>query len=132
MNPSTPSVLRYDPPRSYARATRVGSLVFLAGETGTDSHTGRMVEGGILEQTERAFLNLGESLDAFSLRLQNLVRMDVFLTDSADIGPFLSVLRARMPDGAPPGALLCVKELAHKGMLVEIECIAAVPDTDQG
>lgn len=131
MKPSTPFVLHYDPPRPYARATRVGSLVFLAGETGTDGHTGRIVEGGILEQAERAFRNLGESLDAFSLGWADLVRMDVFLTDSAHIDPFMSVLRTRMPDGSPPGALVCVKELAHEGMLVEIECIAAIPDSDR-
>jgi hypothetical protein len=34
-------------------------------------------------------------------------------------------MRRYLPDGSPPGALLCVKGFSHAGMLVEIECIAA-------
>jgi 2-iminobutanoate/2-iminopropanoate deaminase len=125
-------LVQYDPPRPYARASRVGNLVFLAGETGTDGHTGHLVSGGIAEQTEQAFRNLRESMDQFALGWDDLVRMDVFLTDSAHIRPFMEVLRTYLPEGSPPGALVCVKELAHAGMLVEIECIGAIPDAGAG
>jgi 2-iminobutanoate/2-iminopropanoate deaminase len=117
-------IIPYDPPRSYARASRAGGLVFIAGEVGRDDH-GQLVTGGIVEQATRAFDNIGQTLEAVGLGFADLVRMDVFLLEEADTHPFLEVMRRYLPNGSPPGALLCVKGFSHQGMLVEIECIAA-------
>lgn len=117
-------VIQYEPARSYARASRVGNLIFLAGEVGRDEH-GAMVPGGITEQTARVFEHIRSSLELFGLGFEDLVRMDVFLLNEEDVHPFLEVMKRYLPSGSPPGALLCVKAFSHAGMLVEIECIAA-------
>jgi 2-iminobutanoate/2-iminopropanoate deaminase len=117
-------IIHYDPPRSYARASRVGDLVFIAGEVGRDDH-GRIVSGGIEEQTARAFDNIGLTLESLGLGFADLVQMDVFLLEETDTHQFLDVMRRYLPNGSPPGALLCVKGFSHPGMLVEIQCIAA-------
>jgi 2-iminobutanoate/2-iminopropanoate deaminase len=117
-------IIHYDPPRSYARASRVGDLVFIAGEVGRDDH-GRIVSGGIEEQTARAFDNIGLTLESLGLGFADLVQMDVFLLEESDTHQFLDVMRRYLPGGSPPGALLCVKGFSHPGMLVEIQCIAA-------
>jgi 2-iminobutanoate/2-iminopropanoate deaminase len=117
-------IIHYDPPRSYARASRVGDLIFIAGEVGRDDH-GHLVTGGIEEQATRAFDNIAETLEGFGLGFGDLAQMDVFLLEEADAHPFLDVMRRYLPNGSPPGALLCVKGFSHPGMLVEIQCIAA-------
>ncbi len=123
-----PVVVQYDPPRAYARGSRVGGVVFLAGETGIDHASGHLAGDGIREQAEQAFVNLRDSLAVFGLGLDALVKMDVFLRSSEHRIPFMEVLRRHLPDGAPPGALLCVGGFAHEGVLVEIECVAAAAD----
>ena len=120
-----PEILHYDPPRPYARASRVGDLIFLAGETGTRTHTGELTSGGIEEQTAQAFENIMVTLELFGLGWDSLVRMDVFLIDVGYIRPFMEVLGRYLPEGSPPGAMVCVEALAHHGMMVEIECVAA-------
>jgi 2-iminobutanoate/2-iminopropanoate deaminase len=117
-------IIPYDPPRTYARASRVGDLIFIAGEVGRDDH-GRLVSGGIVEQTTRVFENIGDTLSTLGLGFHSLVRMDVFLLEEADVHPFLDVMKRYLPNGSPPGAMLCVKAFSHEGMLVEVECIAA-------
>lgn len=117
-------VIPYEPPRSYARASRVGDLVFIAGEVGRDEH-GAIVAGGIVPQTRRAFENIRSTLDMLGLGFENLVKMDVFVLEEHDLHPFLDTMRDYLPQGSPPGTLLCVKGFSHEGMLVEIACVAA-------
>lgn len=117
-------IIPYDPPRSYARASRVGDLVFIAGEVGRDEH-GAIVAGGIVAQTRRAFENIRATLEMLNLGFADLVKMDVFVLEESDIHPFLDTMREFLPEGSPPGTLLCVKGFSHQGMLVEIACVAA-------
>lgn len=124
----TVGILQYEPRRPYARASVVGKLIFLAGETGTPAHDEEPGSAAdITAQTHQAMRNIESTLDEFGIGWDNLVRMDVFLVDRSHIDPFMEVLRSYLPDGAPPGVLVCVESLAHEGMLVEIECIAAAP-----
>ena len=118
-------IIHYDPPRSYARASRVGDLVFIAGEVGRDEH-GEIVAGGIVPQTRRAFENIDATLKLLNLGFEDLVKMDVFVLNESDIHPFLDTMREFLPTGSPPGTLLCVKGFSHAGMLVEIAGVAAV------
>ena len=118
-------IVRYDPPRPYARASQVGDLVFLAGQTGRDEH-GVNTEGSIREQTRTAFGQIGENLASFGLGFEDLVRMDVFLANGEDGHTFSETMMEYLPEGSPPGAMVVVKGFSHPGILVEIECIAAV------
>lgn len=118
-------IIPYDPPRSYARASRAGHLVFIAGEVGRDEH-GAIVAGGIVPQTRRVFENIRGTLEMLNLDFGDLVKMDVYVLEESDIHPFLDTMREFLPGGSPPGTLLCVKAFSHEGMLVEIACVAAV------
>lgn len=42
----------------YSHAIESGDLIFLSGQTPIDSQTGKLVEGGIVEQTKQCFRNL--------------------------------------------------------------------------
>jgi enamine deaminase RidA (YjgF/YER057c/UK114 family) len=122
---------QYDPPRPYARVARVGDIIFLAGASGhgahrdEDVHDESLHDRGIEEQATIAFEEVRMNLAAEGLGFEDLVRLDVFLLNDDDAGPFMKVLHRYLPDGSPPGAMLCVKGFAHKGVIVEIEGIAA-------
>ena len=92
-------LVHYEPPRSYARASRVGDIIFLAGEVGRDDH-GTLVGGGIEQQADKAFQNIRTSLELFGLDFEDLVRMDVYLLEPEDAHPFLDVMRRYLPAGS--------------------------------
>ena len=118
--------LDYEPPRRWAAGTRVGDLLFLAGETGTDPATMAVVPGGVERQTERAMANIAATLARFGSDLEHIVRLTVFLTDITDL-PAVSAARASILGRTVPSSTVAVAALAHPEMRVEIEAIAVVP-----
>jgi 2-iminobutanoate/2-iminopropanoate deaminase len=122
-------ILQYDPPRRWAAASRVGHVVYLAGETGTDPATMQVVEGGIEAQTEQVFTNIRTTLAHFGADLGDIIKITVFLTDMADLAP-VGAIRARHLPRPVPSSAIGVVALASPDMRVEIEVIAEVPAAD--
>ena len=119
-------ILQYDPQRRWAAAARVGDLLYLAGETGLDPATMRVVEGGIAAQTEQVFANIRSTLAHFGADLTNVIKITVFLTDMADLDAF-SAIRARSFATPLPSSAIQVVALASPEMRVEVEAIAVIP-----
>jgi 2-iminobutanoate/2-iminopropanoate deaminase len=46
------------------QAIKVGNQIFLSGQLGIDSSTGKVVEGGIVAETRQIFVNMGNVLEA--------------------------------------------------------------------
>lgn len=121
-------ILQYDPPRRWAAASRVGQVLYLAGETGTDPATMHVVEGGIEAQTEQVFANIRTTLAHFGADLDDVVKITVFLTDMADLAAVGAIRAKHLPRPVPSSAI-GVLALASPDMHVEIEVIAEVPTT---
>ena len=118
-------ILQYDPPRRWAAAARVGDLLYLAGETGTDPVTMRTVPGGVEAQTEQIIANIRTTLARAGADLGDVFKLTVFLTDIADL-PAVSAVRARHFTTPLPSSAVQVVALAAPDLLVEIEAIAQV------
>jgi len=106
----------------YSQAIIAGGLVFCSGQIGLEPKTGKLVEGGIVDQTERAILNLKAVLEAAGSSLGNVVKTTVFLKNIADFQP-MNEIYANYFLGKPARATVEVSNLP-KDALVEIECIA--------
>src|SRR5512143_3119136 len=65
----------------YSQATRAGQFVFCSGQGGTDPTTGKLVEGGIREQTRQTIRNLQVILEAAGSDLAHVVMVTVLLHD---------------------------------------------------
>jgi 2-iminobutanoate/2-iminopropanoate deaminase len=65
----------------YSQATRAGPFVFCAGQGGVDPTTGRLVLGGIREQTRQAIRNLQAILEAAESDLNHVTMVTVLLHD---------------------------------------------------
>src|SRR5678815_326342 len=69
---------------TYSQAVRAGDTVYLSGQIGLDPDSMQLAEG-IEAQTHRVFRNLSAVADASGLRLDDAVRMTVYLTDLAHV-----------------------------------------------
>ncbi len=84
--------------------------------------------GGMREQTEKTFANIGTILSAAEAGFSHVVKLNIYLTDMTG-QDILNEISARHFDPAnpPPRTLVGVTELAHPKLLVEIDAIVAVP-----
>lgn len=103
-----------------------GKFVFVAGQLGLDPATGQLVQG-LEAQTERALLNLQAIVEAAGSNLENVVKVTVFLHDINDFAAMNSVY-GKFFTAAPPARSAFGGNDLPRGALVEIECIAVVPE----
>jgi 2-iminobutanoate/2-iminopropanoate deaminase len=108
----------------YSQAIRVGDFVFTAGQLGFDPATGKLVEGGIEEQTRQVLRNITAVLEAADSSLDKVVKTTVFIEDMRDFKAMNEVYSEFFP-GEPPARSTVEVGLAL-GALVEIDAVAVV------
>src|SRR5712691_3535811 len=111
------------PTRAYSQGVRVGNLLFLAGQLGTDAEP-RPAEGRFEAQTRRAFARMQTILEAAGGSLDNLVAMTVFITDIRYGGEFVRLRGEILKHDFPASALIGVSHLASPDALLEIQAVA--------
>jgi 2-iminobutanoate/2-iminopropanoate deaminase len=107
----------------YEQAVIAGPFVFLSGQIGLDPGTGKMVTGGIAEQTERVFENMKAVLEASGSSLARVVRVGVYLADMSDFAAVNEIYSKYMAEGKPARSAIAVKGLPA-GALVEMDAVA--------
>lgn len=110
----------------YSQGVRVGDFIYTSGQVALVPATGRLVSGGIAEQTAQALENLKAVLEAAGSSLGNVVKTVVFLKDMNDFAAMNAVYGKYLaPEGvvAPARSTVEVARLP-KDALVEIEVIA--------
>ena len=123
---STPDAPK--PAGHYSQAIVQSGLVYVAGQLPLDPATGKLVAGGIEEQTERTLRNVEAVLEAAGSDLDRVVSVTIYVTDVA-LWPKVNETYARVfGDHRPARAVVPVLPLRH-GAFIEIQAIAAV-DTD--
>lgn len=101
-------------------------LLFTNGQVGTrpDGST----PGPIAEQADVVFERLTAVLERANMSLGDIVRLNVYLTDQADVSAFVDVRDRVMGDHKPGATILVVKGLARPELKIEIEAVAAKLD----
>jgi len=132
---SVPDIPR--PLAHYTPATRVGDLVFAAGQIASDYRTGVPREArvdpafpfygsDIQRQTRYVLENLAKTFKAAGTSLDQVVKAQVFHTDLANFAGFNEAWREFFPT-PPPRTSVGTTGLLVPGTLVEIDLIAATP-----
>jgi 2-iminobutanoate/2-iminopropanoate deaminase len=111
----------------YSQAIAGRGLVFCSGQVGIDVATGKIVEGGIEAQAERALRNLAAVLDAAGCSFGDVVKTTVFLADIGDFAALNGVYAKFMAEPPPARSTFAVAALPG-GARVEIEAIALRPE----
>jgi 2-iminobutanoate/2-iminopropanoate deaminase len=108
----------------FSAAVRVGPLLFLSGQLGTDS-TLALVPGGIGPETRQAMENIRAIVTRAGGSMDRIVKCTVMLADMAEWGAMNAEYVRFFPDRRPARSALGASGLALNAR-VEIECIAAL------
>lgn len=109
---------------TYSQAVEANGMLFIAGQIPIDPATGKLVEGGIREQTEQVLKNIGEILKAAGYSYQDVVKSTCLLTDMNQYADMNAVYGKYYFENSPARAAFSVTGLPM-GALVEIETIAS-------
>ena len=116
------------PAGAYSQAVKVGNLVWTAGMAANDSETGELLyPHDIAKQTTKTLDNLQETLEAAGTSLANAVRIGAFIHDIDEWPIFNEAYKAFFSADPPARTTIAVGGLP-KGMCVEIDVVAVVPD----
>ena len=107
----------------YSNSVEAGELLFLSGQTPIDSATGNLAVGDISDQTEQCFTNLFSVLHAAGLTHDDVIKVNVFLTDMGNFAAMNSVYSTKFEIPYPARTTIGVAALPM-GAQVEIEMIA--------
>ena len=110
----------------YSQAVLANGLLFTAGQIALDPVTGQVVEGDVVAQTEQVLRNLGAILASAGATWTDVVKSTVFLMDMRDFPRMNEVYARAMGDARPARSTVQVSALP-RGVLVEIDVIAAIP-----
>jgi 2-iminobutanoate/2-iminopropanoate deaminase len=106
----------------YSHAVQAGELIYLSGQTPIDSTTGKLAEGDITVQTKQCFTNLFNVLASAGLTPDDVVKVNVFLTDMTDFAAMNAVYSEQFNAPYPARTTVGVSALPL-GARVEIEMI---------
>jgi 2-iminobutanoate/2-iminopropanoate deaminase len=107
----------------FSQSVRSGELVFLSGQVGQDPTTKKLAEGGIAGQARQIFANVATLLEDLGLGLDDVVKVNVFLTSMDDFGAMNDVYAEQFAAPYPARTTVAVKALPMSA-LVEMEMIA--------
>jgi 2-iminobutanoate/2-iminopropanoate deaminase len=109
----------------YSQGIVANGFLFTAGQIPLDPAVGKIVEGGIVEQTERVMKNLQEVLSAAGATWADVVKTTVYLHDLSHFPTVNEVYGKWLGDARPARSTVQVPALP-RGALVEIDAVAVV------
>lgn len=107
----------------YSQAIEVNGTLYVSGQIPIDPATGKVVEGGIVEQTQQVLRNIEAILTEAGYTFEHVVKSTCLLSDMANFKAMNEVYAAVYHTNPPARAAFAVKELPL-GVLIEIETVA--------
>jgi 2-iminobutanoate/2-iminopropanoate deaminase len=107
----------------YSQAVLVGNILFVSGQLGIDPATGKLVDGGVQEQTRQALKNVQAIVEAATMTMKNVTQVQVFLADIADFAQVNEVYKTFFEPPYPARAAVQAAGLPKEAR-VEILAIA--------
>jgi 2-iminobutanoate/2-iminopropanoate deaminase len=106
----------------FTQAIKVGGFLYLSGQVGQDPATGKLVEGGIVAETERVFQNLSAVLKAAGKSFDHVARAGVYLTSISDFAAMNGIYAKYFSQPFPARTTIGVAALPL-GACVEIDLV---------
>jgi len=107
----------------YSQAVEINGILFVSGQVPIDPETGKLVQGGIVEQTHRVLRNLGAILEQAGYSYHDVVKSTCMLASISDFRAMNEVYSTFYTEKQPSRVTYAVKELPL-GALIEIDAIA--------
>lgn len=110
-------------------STTSGRTLWVAGHGATVDASGKPLDGDFDGQARQTFANLESTLARAGAKLADIVTMTVFIIDARYGDRFIEIRKQVFADGNfPASALITVAGFANPAMLIEIQCVAVVPE----
>jgi enamine deaminase RidA (YjgF/YER057c/UK114 family) len=108
-------------------ANTPGRIVYIAGQLGYDA-AGKQ-GGDFHTQATLVFENLKAAVESVGGRMENIVKLNTYLTDIRTQLPIVRDIRDKYVNTAAPPAstTLEISKLAREGALIEVEAVAVLP-----
>ncbi len=106
----------------YSQAVRAGNTVYLSGQIPLDPSSGQLVTGDIALQTRRVFDNMKAVCAASGGRMDQLVRIGIYVTDLANFATVNAVMAEYFEAPFPARSTIQVSALP-RGAEVEVDGI---------
>lgn len=110
----------------YSHGIDASGFVFCSGQTPIDPATGELAEGAVGPRTKQCFDNLFAVLAEAGLGPEDVVKVNVYLTDMDDFAEMNAAYAVRFAEPFPARTTIGVASLPL-GSNVEIELIARRP-----
>lgn len=114
---------------TYSQAVKVGTAVYLSGQIPLVPETMEVISEDFAEQTQQVFKNLTAVCEAAGGRLQDMVKVNIFLTDLSNFATVNEIMSQYFSTPYPARAAIGVRELP-KGVQIEIDGIMELPSTN--
>ncbi len=106
----------------FSPAVRAGKTLYLSGQVGLDPKTGKLADAGAAGQTRQALANVAAVLNAAGKTLDDVVKVNVYITDMNDYAAMNEVYAAAFAKPYPARTCVAVAALPL-GARVEIEAV---------
>jgi 2-iminobutanoate/2-iminopropanoate deaminase len=106
----------------FSSATKTESLLFVSGQGGTDPDTGEVMANDLESQTILTMQNIQSILSESDLTLEDVVKVNVFLTNRNHYEEFNQIYSRLVPRPYPARTLIYCE--LNFDLLVEIDVIA--------
>jgi len=113
---------------TYSQAVKVGNTVYLSGQIPLDPASGEMVAGEIRAQITRVFDNLVAVAKAAGGSLQDVVKLNVYLTDLKNFPQVNEIMAQYFQEPYPARAAVGVAALP-RGAQVEMDAVMVLGET---
>lgn len=113
---------------TYSQAVKVGNTVYLSGQIPLDPASGEMVTGEVRAQITRVFDNLVAVARAAGGSLQDVVKLNVFLTDLKNFPQVNEIMAQYFQEPYPARAAIGVAALP-RGAQVEMDAVMVLGET---
>lgn len=107
---------------TYSQAVKVGTTVYMSGQIPLDPASMELVGGGIEDQIKRVFENLSAVAEAAGGSLENVVKLNIFLTDLSCFPTVNEIMETYFQQPYPARAAIGVASLP-KGAQVEMDAV---------
>ena len=111
---------------AYSQAIRTGNTVYLSGQIPLVPETMQLVSENFEEQAHQVFKNLRAVCEAAGGSLNDIVKLNAYLTDLSHFTTFNAVMEQYFATPYPARAAVGVASLP-RGALVEAEAVLVLP-----
>lgn len=110
---------------TYSQAVKVGDTVYLSGQIPLVPETMEMLNGNVEQQIHRVFKNLAAVAEAAGGSLQDVVKLNVFLTDLSNFPTVNQVMAQYFTEPYPARAAVGVASLPRNAA-VEMDGVMVI------